>query len=257
MRPEWIGDIEVILFDWGGTLCGTAGEVDVYARGGAAAVRAARDAGIDLSGGDLPSLIDFVRKAGAQREFDPQLRELNLTDALSDWLQTAGRPPAPREALASVADAFWSRWVGCLEPIGPVDHLLAKLKHAGYRLGLVSNTMTPAKWCHAELRRLGFAPYFDGLTFSSEVGRRKPHPSIYEDALAKLDADGSVGRRRILFVGDTAAGDVQGPQQMGMRAAFVCDRTLPEISETLERLKPDLALDRATDLADLLIPSKR
>jgi putative hydrolase of the HAD superfamily len=54
------------------------------------------------------------------------------------------------------------------------------------------------------------------VTFSSEVGVRKPHREIYADALKKLGADPS----RTLFVGDRVREDVQGPQALGMRAVL-------------------------------------
>src|SRR5260370_36717997 len=67
-----------------------------------------------------------------------------------------------------------------------------------------------------QLSALGLADYFEAVTFSSEVGVRKPHPEIYADALKKLGADPS----RTLFVGDRVLEDVQGPKSLGMRAVL-------------------------------------
>jgi len=102
-----------------------------------------------------------------------------------------------------------------------------------------------------QLAALGLADFFDAVSFSSEVGVRKPHPAIYADALRKLGADPS----RTLFVGDRVREDVQGPQAQGMRAVltrewrqeddpgvadFVIQR-LGELPAIVERMGPGRA----------------
>src|SRR5260370_11019542 len=67
-----------------------------------------------------------------------------------------------------------------------------------------------------QMAALGLAEYFDALTFSSEVGVRKPHREIYAVALKTLGACPS----RTLFVGDRVREDVQGQQALGMRAVL-------------------------------------
>src|SRR5207237_264278 len=67
-----------------------------------------------------------------------------------------------------------------------------------------------------QLAALGLLSSFDGVTFSSEVGVRKPHPEIFTDALRKVGVDAG----RAVFVGDRVREDVQGPQRLGMRAVL-------------------------------------
>ena len=123
--------------------------------------------------------------------------------------------------------------------IGPdVVPTLAVLRGRGLRLGVVSNAAYLPRLMKEQLTALGLANYFDAVTFSSEVGVRKPHPAIYADALRKLGADPS----RTLFVGDRVREDVQGPQAQGMRAVLtrewrqeddpgVADFTIQRLSE--------------------------
>jgi putative hydrolase of the HAD superfamily len=101
--------------------------------------------------------------------------------------------------------------------VGPdVTRTLEALRADGLRLGIVSNAAYLPRLMKQQLAALGLADFFDAVTFSSEVGVRKPHPAIYADALAKLGADPS----RTLFVGDRVREDVQGPQAQGMRAVL-------------------------------------
>jgi putative hydrolase of the HAD superfamily len=101
--------------------------------------------------------------------------------------------------------------------VGPdVVATLEELRNQGLRLGIVSNAAYRPHLMKQQLAALGLADFFDAVTFSSEVGVRKPHPAIYADALRKLGADPS----RTLFVGDRVREDVQGPQAQGMRAVL-------------------------------------
>ena len=101
--------------------------------------------------------------------------------------------------------------------VGPdVMRTLETLRGHGLRLGIVSNAAYRPRLMKQQVAALGLAGFFDAVTFSSEVGVRKPHPAIYADALRKLGADPS----RTLFVGDRVREDVQGPQAQGMRAVL-------------------------------------
>jgi putative hydrolase of the HAD superfamily len=101
--------------------------------------------------------------------------------------------------------------------VGPdVVSTLEELQRQGLRLGVVSNAAYLPRLMRAQLAALGLAKYFSGVIFSSEIGVRKPHPAIYQDALAKLGVEPS----RTVFVGDRVREDVQGPKSLGMRAVL-------------------------------------
>jgi putative hydrolase of the HAD superfamily len=90
--------------------------------------------------------------------------------------------------------------------------LLEVLRKRGLRTGLVSNATDPGWLLRADLEQQGLAPLLDAIVFSSEVGRRKPHPEIFQRALGEL----GVAPERTLFVGDRLVEDVQGPARLGM-----------------------------------------
>jgi putative hydrolase of the HAD superfamily len=101
--------------------------------------------------------------------------------------------------------------------VGPdVVATLEELQRRGLRLGIVSNAAYLPRLMKEQLAFLDLARYFSGVTFSSEIGVRKPHPAIYQDALAKVGIEAS----RTLFVGDRVREDVQGPKALGMRTVL-------------------------------------
>jgi putative hydrolase of the HAD superfamily len=101
--------------------------------------------------------------------------------------------------------------------VGPdVVRTLEDLQRRGLRLGVVSNAAYLPRLMKAQLAAVGLAKYFTGVTFSSEIGVRKPHPAIYQDTLVKLGVEPS----RVVFVGDRVREDVQGPKSLGMRAVL-------------------------------------
>ncbi|MDP2960375.1 MAG: HAD family hydrolase [candidate division Zixibacteria bacterium] len=90
---------------------------------------------------------------------------------------------------------------------------LRYFKEEGYILGLISNTIFPARYHLKELGRFGLLPYFDSVLFSSEVGYKKPHPEIFIQALNRL----KVEPEESVFIGDKLIEDVGGAKNLGMR----------------------------------------
>jgi HAD superfamily hydrolase (TIGR01509 family) len=91
--------------------------------------------------------------------------------------------------------------------------LLEALRRRGLRLALVSNTASPDWLLRPVLERQGLVERVDAIVLSSEVGKRKPHPAIFERALGELGVPPEVS----LFVGDRLEADVAGASRAGMR----------------------------------------
>jgi putative hydrolase of the HAD superfamily len=96
---------------------------------------------------------------------------------------------------------------------------LAGLRDRGLRLALVCNTgRTPGRMLRLVLERLRLAPYLSLLTFSDELGLRKPHPEIFRRTLAGV----GVAPEEAAHVGDNPAADVAGARGIGMRGIHLC-----------------------------------
>jgi putative hydrolase of the HAD superfamily len=104
---------------------------------------------------------------------------------------------------------------------GALD-LLRELHSCRLSLGLVCNTgRTPGKMLRLVLDRLGLAPYLSVLSFSDEVGLRKPRPEIFHRTLSAL----AVRPVEAAHVGDDVRTDVAGARGVGMRAIHLCHST--------------------------------
>jgi putative hydrolase of the HAD superfamily len=112
---------------------------------------------------------------------------------------------------------------------------LEALRARGLVLGLVSNTMrTPGSTLRKLLEKLRLLPCFTALTFSDEVGVRKPDPEIFARTLGALGVEAAAA----VHVGDDSVLDVEGARAAGMRAIQVTSASL----RALGARRPDAAI---------------
>ena len=103
-----------------------------------------------------------------------------------------------------------------------------RLAQRGLTLGLISNTgRTPGIVIRRLLKRYGLAPYFQALSYSDELGVRKPNAAIFEATLSALGARPG----ETLHVGDNPLDDVTGAKRFGMRAAHYAPDGAPSSDE--------------------------
>ena len=129
-----------------------------------------------------------------------------------------------------------------------IDHdavgVAQRLEAAGFKLGLVSNTLFPAAAIDDVLRAEGLLEPFPIRVYSSDVGYMKPHPRIYETALERI----GVPANRTVFIGDRIDNDVRGPARVGMKTMLMIrNGHMPR-----GRGKPDYVIRRLTEVAAAL-----
>ena len=127
-----------------------------------------------------------------------------------------------RNDLASLRVAFFAEDILDTRLLAYVD----RLRGAGYHLGLLSNAGDNARWIFGP-ERFNVLPHFDSVTISAEEGVMKPHPRIFEIALARA----GVQPGEAVFVDDFLA-NVEGARQVGMLGIhFLCgDQALRELA---------------------------
>jgi putative hydrolase of the HAD superfamily len=110
----------------------------------------------------------------------------------------------------------------------------------GIALGIVSNTgRTPGRVLRQLLEQHDLLRYFAAVTYSDEVGCRKPHREIFHLTLARI----GVGPAAAAHVGDNPVDDVAGARDAGMIAVHYTAANRPAA------LAADLAIGRLCELA--------
>jgi len=120
---------------------------------------------------------------------------------------------------------------------------LKSLQSAGVRMGIVSNTTNPGFMKDYERTIMGLDPYFEFSIYSSEVPFRKPHSSIFQLALRRLQ----LKPKEVLFVGDNLRADIAGARGVGLPAAWINRAMDPAPAES----PPDYILHRFDQLLTL------
>jgi putative hydrolase of the HAD superfamily len=109
-------------------------------------------------------------------------------------------------------------WLGAmthtLEP--GIRQVLSRLRSAGIRAGVVSNTMFSASVLEDDLERLGLGGLLGVVVSSADYGVRKPSPLLFEAALARLGC----APRDAWYAGDRPEFDVAGARAAGMTAVW-------------------------------------
>jgi putative hydrolase of the HAD superfamily len=200
--------LRAVLFDWGDTLMHFAYDE--------ALVEAGFKAGLGAIDSDAAPPAEEV--AGYFRETYEQLfwapgtvDEIEYPGLVRELLGHFGVEVSDEE-LGLFLEAEHAAWAPS-RVLGSTTHaLLEALRARDLRLGLVSNAFDPGWLLRRDLEQLGVAERIDFAVFSSELGKRKPHPAIFERALEEL----GVQAGDALFVGDRLYEDVRGAGELGM-----------------------------------------
>lgn len=139
-------------------------------------------------------------------------------DYMSVYRQTWARAGMnlPDDLLHDILDSeqmCWDRSV-TLDP--DATQVLSWLGAHGIKRAICSNAPFPPEMMRRQVNSNGIGEMVDFVIFSSEIGRRKPAPELYQ---AALDAVG-VEPQNALFVGDRVREDYDGPRALGMRAVI-------------------------------------
>ena len=177
---------------------------------------------------------------------------------LAERFWSLNRDPSPEEQLQIVLDIGRAGAAARLDPdafaaalngyISPVlahppdlcpgaDRAVQELAARGMSLGIVSNTgRTPGLILRRVLERHGLLAYFGAISYSDEVGFRKPEARIFHVTLERA----GVAADEAMHIGDNPDADVVGAQGVGMRAAhYTAGFRRPSAEADL--LIPDLA----------------
>lgn len=204
--------IRAVIFDMGGTLEDLYYDDDIRLRAtpGIQAILACHGLDARL---EVARLYDTIT-AGLKAYQDwRETSEVELPSARV-WSEYVFRDRGlPADRLAEIAEklAFFydtNFYVRTLRPEVPA--MLARLKSAGFRLGVISNVVSLGQVPY-NLRAYGLDHYFEVVVTSSGFGYRKPSPRIFWEATRQMDLPPAA----CAYVGDTISRDVVGARRAG------------------------------------------
>jgi putative hydrolase of the HAD superfamily len=155
----------------------------------------------------------------ARTTIDRRVRDGGRTsEAWRDYfrilLTRVGAPPeGTEEIIDTLAEAHQRVGLWTVAIDGAVATARA-LKHAGLRLGVVSNAEGRVE---RDLDGAGFAGLFETVVDSHLVGVEKPDPQIFRIAMERMN----VAPETAVFLGDVPAVDVAGARAAGLMAVLL------------------------------------
>jgi putative hydrolase of the HAD superfamily len=101
-----------------------------------------------------------------------------------------------------------------LEKLPYLDEVLTELKRRGYKLGIITNTVTSREeHVRMALRKIDVEKYFDVIVTSVDAGFDKPDERIFLTALKALN----VKPEEAVMVGNRISTDILGGNRIGMK----------------------------------------
>lgn len=155
-----------------------------------------------------PINLEYWKKYREDRVSKEQLRRGRLTETFA-WFKME----FPVETIDLLAHCY-------IEELPVDNHLfsgaVAILDYlcVNYKLHIITNGFEEVQ--HLKLHNSGIKKYFSTVTTSEEVGLKKPHPVIFETALAKASARS----KNSMMIGDSLEADIVGAQRAGMHTLF-------------------------------------
>ena len=150
---------------------------------------------------------------GGWRELEPLIRAVffDLGDTLIAEESMPGKHLWEAEAL---------------QKLPHLDEVLAELKQRGFKLGVITNTVTSREeHVRIALRKIDCEQYFDVVITSVDMGCNKPDEKIFSTALKRL----GVKPEEAVMVGDRIETDIAGGNRIGIKTVlFRWNKRYPE-----------------------------
>jgi HAD superfamily hydrolase (TIGR01662 family) len=171
--------------------------------------------------------------------------ETSSMGVLRNLLTEKGHPGINEKFLRAALDHYYSitqqNWY--LEEDALAT--LTELQSHGLRIGLVSNA-SDSHDVYTLVDKFGIRSYFDFILVSADCGYRKPHPQIFEQALANWNYLPD----EIAMVGDRLDADISGARPLGIFAIWIKRRARTSGSTPV---KPDATVQALSEIPPLLL----
>ncbi|MCJ7622364.1 MAG: HAD-IA family hydrolase [Anaerolineaceae bacterium] len=238
--------IEAILFDIGGTLRQTFTRDENETKDILRQIVDILDRDMDLD--DFAALLAEREKA-YQKWANETQQELNKIEIWTRWML----PDWPEALIIENSLTFQRIWrdaTGIRTFLPEVKDVILKLFRNGYRLGVVSNTVSSDE-VPSTLTELGIAGYFDVIVLSCDVGIRKPNPAILLNAAERM----GIAPKKCAYIGNNPTRDVVAAKGAGFAKTIIIRNPLIPVPPSEDPLlQPDHELDNLSELTHIFLP---
>ncbi len=230
--------IQAVLFDIGETLLnfGKVDAVALFKEGGKLAHSFLQNLGQPV--GTLP---DFLSK----HLWRVRIFSIRSHITGKDFDSLAVLKKMEQKRGVKLSEKQWEEFGWCwYEPLSKtasvepdIKQTLGKLKQAGIKLGILSNTFINAVTLERHLAQFGILEFFSVRLYSYQFEFRKPDGRIFVEAAKKMNC----APENVLFVGDRLDLDIAGATAANMRAVLKKAHTnggekIPQDVMTIEKI---------------------
>jgi putative hydrolase of the HAD superfamily len=235
-------DIEAILFDMNGTLRIREPHEQTQ--------QAAFSRMVELLGKENVSDVDWEELARRQKTYgdwaQENLIQLSEAEIWGRWIL----PDYPREKIEPIAAELtlaWSERKGRTIPTPGAKETLVMLKKRGYRLGIISNTMSTLD-IPRSLDAFGWKEYFEVVVLSSALKCRKPSPEPFWKAARALNVDPV----HCAYLGNRISRDVVGCKGAGFALGMIIEPFgKTRADEQGQSITPDVLINSLSELLNI------
>jgi putative hydrolase of the HAD superfamily len=239
---ERIHDIEVILFDMNGTL---------RMREPHEPTQLAANARIlELLGGKITTDLNWEELENHYKAYGKWAKENLVQESETEIWTRWMLPEIPGSQIGPIASELTLAWVerkGHTVPKPDANKVLNELKKRGYRLGVISNSLSSLD-IPRSIQTFGWTNLLDVVILSSSVKYRKPAPEIFWEATGSLKVEPS----SCVFVGNRNSKDLVGCKLAGFAFGILFEETgNPKALEQDQTIRPDMQIHSLSELLDL------
>jgi putative hydrolase of the HAD superfamily len=211
------GQLDGVLFDYGETLVEFSRPVEALAEAQARMLAVLAENGQGrIAIGALRAVLDRIDREVVEYQQTEAAEEMDLPAVALRAYADAGVTvdEAVLDTLLRLEQEAW--WRGAHVDPDAVP-LLDFLHDRGVRTGICSNAPYRARSLHEQIAFLRLDTHLDAVTFSAEVGWRKPSTRMFDAARQALGTPAA----RTIMVGDREDTDIAGAHAAGMRAVLL------------------------------------
>ena len=242
LRNPVVQSIEAILFDMNGTLRVREPHEPTQ--------NEANQRILEILGKNDVSDFDWEELSHRRRKYNQwaqvHLIQLSEGEIWTRWIL----PEYPPELIGSFAAELtlaWSKRKGHTVPKPGAERILVELKQRGYRLGVISNTMSSLD-IPRDLDSFGWKDHFEVMILSSVFKVRKPAPEPFLEAARVLRLDPGC----CAYLGNRISKDIVGCKRAGFGLGIILEQAEgPRSDEQDQVISPEMIIHSLNELLEI------